>query len=81
MSVRRESDIQLLGESIVPLRIFTFQELLLLSDLAGFAVVGAYGDFDLDIDMEHQSASRLLICLQKPWAEMAEATSDESLTD
>lgn len=54
------------GEGYLWQRMFTLQELMLLADSVGLEVAGTYGDLNLDIDLSHDEASRLVLCLQKP---------------
>lgn len=66
VSVRKGDAIDLQGEGFIWQRVFTLQELLLLAESVGLEVAGTYGDFNLDIDLGHEQASRLVLVLQKP---------------
>jgi hypothetical protein len=56
---------QVLGESIVPQRVFTLQEIELLARLVGMHVVGYYGAWDLEVGLEHKDAYRTVAVLSK----------------
>jgi hypothetical protein len=66
VSVRQGVDTDLLGESYVWQRVYTFQELSLLAVLTKFEVVATYGAMDANIPLGHKKQKSLVLCLAKP---------------
>eukprot|EP00877_Chromochloris_zofingiensis_P000935 jgi/Chrzof1/10842/Cz05g14060.t1 len=52
-------------EQVVPYRQYTAQEVDLLATMTGFQVVGMYGEMQTDVDLYHEDAYRLIVCLKK----------------
>ena len=55
---------RLIGREVVPQRVFTLQEVRLLARLAGFSVEGLYGEMNLEADLQHEEAYRLVAILK-----------------
>lgn len=58
-------DWELIGESIVPQRVYTLQEVKLLADAAGFCVEGLFGEMSLAVSLEDEEAYRMVVVLSK----------------
>ena len=78
LSVRQGNDVELIGESYVWQRVYTYPELELLAEAVGFQVVAAYGDLDMEVDVDHRDAARLVLCLQRPEVEDDDLDAQES---
>ncbi|CAL8471064.1 g10606 [Coccomyxa elongata] len=55
---------RLIGSEVVPQRVFTLQEVHLLARLAGFSIEGLYGEMNLETDLQHEEAYRLIAVLK-----------------
>ena len=55
---------RVIGSEVVPQRVFTLQEVHLLARLAGFSVEGLYGEMNLERDLQHEEAYRLIAVLK-----------------
>lgn len=78
LSVRQGNDVELIGESYVWQRVYTYQELELLAESIGFQVLAAYGDLDIEVDLDHKDAARLVLCLRRPEVEDDELDAQDS---
>ena len=66
MSTISEGVSSLLGEEIVPQRVFTLQELRLLARMAGLEVAAIQGDMNMDLPLNHDEAHRMVAVLRRP---------------
>ncbi|KAK9820975.1 hypothetical protein WJX81_005721 [Elliptochloris bilobata] len=61
-----DAQVEVLGEGIVLQRVFTLQEIRLLSEAAGLTLAATYGELDTSIALADEEAYRLVACLQRP---------------
>lgn len=77
-----ENDWELIGQGLVPQRMFTLQEVHMLANAAGFSVEGLYGEMDMQIGLQHEDAYRLVAVLRsEKQCEMTCIRARESLRD
>ena len=50
-------------------RLWTYQEISLLSQVCGLEILDTYGDLDMKVDMQHMEAYRTVLVLQHSSAE------------
>ena len=50
---------------VVPQRIYTYQEMILLASMSGFKLAAAYGAMQIDMPIRDDDAERMLLILER----------------
>ena len=61
----KEEQMQKKLVEVVPQRIYTYQEMLLLAGMSGFKLSAAYGDMQMDTSIRNEDAERMLLVLER----------------
>ena len=59
-----ESEEKVLVDTTHSQRLWTYQEICLLSRICGLEILDTYGDLDMKVDMHHMEAYRTVLVLQ-----------------
>ena len=61
----KEEQMQKKLVEVVPQRIYTYQEMVLLASMSGFKLAAAYGDMQIDTSIRNEDAERMLLVLER----------------